>query len=321
MSRLLLIANPASSQFTAGTHRKVLRILSKRFQVEAVWPQSAEHARMLTEQAVAEGFERVAAMGGDGIVHHVGQALVETPASLAVIPTGTTNVYSRLYRIPAKPVAAAKLLVGPHEEQALPVLEIEGVNESGASKRLALFAAGFGFDAEVVKAAEGEPYRKYWFGGLHYGRTAIATLLRKFRTREPNLRVTAGDRNAEAVAVLVQIHPAYTYFGRTALHLASNPPRPMTLLVVESLPARRVLRIASALLTRGDLGAIGGLRVWEDVNSFSIGADPAVEGQADGELTGTWKELTARVLPEALRLVVPVPRPVKEPTTALAEVP
>ncbi len=296
----------------------MLRILSRRFSVEAVWPQSAEHARLLTEQAVAEGFEGVAAMGGDGIVHHIGQALVDTPTSLAVIPTGTTNVYSRLYRIPRKPVAAAKLLVGPHEERALPVLEVEGVNESGVSKRMALFAAGFGFDAEVVKAAEGEPYRKYWFGGLHYGRTAVSTLLRKFRTREPNLRVVAGDRNAEAVAVLVQIHPVYTYFGRNALRLAPAPPRPITLLVVESLPARRVLRIASAVLTRGDLGAVPGLRVWEDVDSFSISADPAVEGQADGELTGTWKELSARVLPQSLRLIVPVARPVKT-TTELVE--
>lgn len=311
MSRLLLIANPASSQFTGGIHRKVARTLAKRFEIEAAWPQSADHARRLTEQAVADGFSIIAAMGGDGIVHHIGQAMVDTHSALAVIPTGTTNVYSRLYDIPRKPVVAAKLVTGFHEQKQLPVLEVEGVNEAGVSRRRALFAAGFGFDAEVVKAAEGEPYRKYWFGGIHYGRKAVATLIRRFRNREPHLQVVAGDRKAEAVAVLVQLHPAYTYFGRTPLRLAAQPPSPLTLLVVESLPARRTLRIASTVLTRGDLGAIPGLRVWEEVEAFSVSADPAVEGQADGELTGSWKELTARVLPGALRLIVPGTRPAR----------
>ncbi|MGH8925386.1 MAG: diacylglycerol/lipid kinase family protein [Acidimicrobiia bacterium] len=305
MQRLLLIANPASSQFTGGVHRKVSRILSKRFAVDPAWPQSADHARQLTAQAVADSYDVVAAMGGDGVVHHIGQALAGTETALAVIPTGTTNVYSRLYGIPAKPTAAAKLVVGAHDRRWEPLLEIEGVNEVGPVSQYALFAAGFGFDAEVVKAAEGEPYRKYWFGGLHYGRKAVATVLSKYRTRKPNLLVTAGDRRAEAVAVLAQFHPIYTYFGKLALTLSKVPPEPLTLLVVEAIPARRLFRIAANVLLRRNLASVPGLRVWEGVQSFTITADPPTEGQADGELSGAWKEVGATCRSGAMRVIVP----------------
>lgn len=306
MQRLLLIANPASSQFTGGTHRTVARILSRKFEVEAVWPQSAQHARDLTGQAIEDGVDVVAAMGGDGVAHHVGQALVGSETALAVIPTGTTNVYSRLYGIPSKATAAARLLQGEHQRIRVPVLTIDGVNDSGPSVRHALFAAGFGFDAEVVKAAEGEPYRKYWFGSFHYARNAITTLITTFRDRQPNIRISAEGHNAEAVAVLVQFHPVYTYFGRLALTLARRPPSPLTLLVAEGLPARRIPRIATAVLTRRSLASIPGLSVWEGVERFTITADPPVDGQADGELTGAWKEANGASTADAIQLIVPL---------------
>jgi diacylglycerol kinase family enzyme len=305
LQRLLLIANPASSQFTGRVHRKVSRILSKRFAVEPAWPQSADHARQLTIEAVADSYDVVAAMGGDGVVHHIGQALAGSETTLAVIPTGTTNVYCRLYGIPEKPVAAAKLVVGAHDRRREPLLEIEGINESGLVRQYALFAAGFGFDADVVKAAESEPYRKYWFGGLHYGRKAVGTVLTKYRRKKPHLVVTAGDRRAEAVAVLVQFHPVYTYFGRVALTLSKSPPEPLSLLVVEAIPARRLLRIASNVLLRRNLASVPGLSVWEGVDSFTISADPPVEGQADGELNGSWKEVGAASRPGAMQVIVP----------------
>jgi diacylglycerol kinase family enzyme len=304
LQRLLLIANPASSQFTGGVHRKVSRILSRRFAVDPAWPQSAEHARLITAQAVADSYDVVAAMGGDGVIHHIGQALAGTETALAVIPTGTTNVYSRIYGIPGKPAAAAKLIVSAHDRRPVPLLEIEGVNEAGPVRQYAMFAAGFGFDADVVKAAEGEPYRKYWFGGLHYGRKAVGTVLGKYRTRKPNLLVSAGDRRAEAVAVLVQFHPIYTYFGRLALTLSKAAPEPLTLLVIEALPARRLLRIASNVLLRRNLARVPGLQVWEGVESFTITADPPAEGQADGELNGAWKEVGATSRSAALRVIV-----------------
>jgi diacylglycerol kinase family enzyme len=306
---LLLVANPSSSQFTGGGHRAVARILSRAYQVEPVWPQSPDHARKLTAQAVADGFGIVAAMGGDGVVHHVAHELAGTSTALAIIPTGTTNVYARLCGIPPKTTAAAKLLVGEHLRKPTPLLQIDGLQDGKPTRRHALFAAGFGFDAEVVRTAEAEPFRKYHFGGLHYARTAIATAIGRFRRRKPHARVSSGERNADVIALLVQFREVYTFFGVLRLSFASNQPSPMTVLVVEGLPGRRIPRIVGSLLTGGDLQKIRGLSVWEGVHSLNLLADPPIWGQADGELTGAWTSAEIRLIPDALSVITP-PAPI-----------
>ncbi len=306
MRKLLLVANPSSSQFTGGAHRTVLRILRHEYLVEPAWPQSPDHARQLTAAAAADGYDVVAAMGGDGVVHHVGQALAGTDTTLGVIPTGTTNVYARLMGIPKRVAHAARLLVGPNQVWMAPVLSIEGLTSDTIAHRYALFAAGFGFDADVVRAAEKEPYRKYRFGGLHYARTAISTALFSYRRgSRSDIKVRVDGESTEAVAVLIQFHPIYTYFGRLSLSLGETRPDSITVLAVEAMPARRVPRIASTLLRSGDFSSVPGLRVWREVDELHLDATPTVNGQADGELTGSWSEARIVLRPGALRVLVP----------------
>lgn len=281
------------------------RILSQQYEVEPAWPQSPEHTRQLTAQAVADGYDLVAAMGGDGVVHHVAHILSGTSTALAIIPTGTTNVYARLCGIPKKATAAARLLTGEHQRRPTPMLRIDGVQDGTKSRRHALFAAGFGFDAEVVKAAEAEPYRKYHFGALHYARTAVGTAIGGFRRRRSHARVMAGSRKADAVALLIQFREVYTYFGRLRLSFGAGDPTPLTILVVESIPARRIPRIGAALLRGADLGKLPGLQVWEGIDSIEFVADPPIWGQADGELTGAWSTAQITLIPRALEVVVP----------------
>lgn len=302
----MLVANPSSSQFTGGAHRTVLRILRREYQVEPAWPQSPDHARQLTAAAVADGYDVVAAMGGDGVVHHVGHVLAGTETALGMIPTGTTNVYARLMGVPKKVAQAARLLVGPNHTRLAPLVSIEGEANGSQMHRHALFAAGFGFDADVVETAEKEPYRKYRFGGLHYARTAISTALFSYRRgARSNIKVRVDGEATEALSVLVQFHPIYTYFGRLSLSLGETATNTITVLAIESLPARRVPRIAATFLRSGDLRRVRGFRLWRDVDQVHLEATPAVNGQADGELTGAWTEARVVLRPRALRVIAP----------------
>jgi hypothetical protein len=72
------------------------------------------------------------------------------------------------------------------------------------------------------------------------------------------------------------------------------------------LPSRRIPRIAASVLTRRNLDSVAGLTVWEEVESFTLTADPPADGQADGELTGAWKEATGISSRQAIQLVVPL---------------
>lgn len=305
MASLMLVANPAASQFTGGDHRDILQTLSARHSVEAVWPRSALHARDIAADAVTAGFDGVIAMGGDGVVHQVAQALVGTEVFMGVVPAGTTNVFARQIGLPQKPVKAARHLGGDLNLSRMAVVGIDSVHPDGTSSGSnALFAVGVGMDAEVVAAAETEPYRKYRFGGVHYARTALGLLWRDIRRRQPGLTVHQGDRTEQAVAVMLQFRGAFTYFGRRALKFERPAPDPMTALVIQRLPMHRVPSIVRHLLS-STLDGVAGMEVWPHIAQMTVEADPPALHEVDGEVLGQVTRVVLTFRPDALWVAVP----------------
>ncbi len=304
MDKAALIANPAASQFTGGSHRDVMAELSRGWEITPMWPASPSHARQMSADAVAEGTSLVIAMGGDGIVHHVAQGVIGTDSTLGIIPVGTTNVVARLLGVPSRPGKAVRILAPPLNAIRIGVAEAKLSADGVTTERSALFAAGFGLDAEVVIEAEKDPYRKYRFGSVHYATTALRVGGGLFPRRRPNLRVTAGARLAEATTVLVQFRPVYTYFGRFPLRLQKDDPQPMTVLVMDRLRRRRIPRIIATALRGNGLDAIKGIQTWSQVSHLEMSADPPVAAQADGELLGRFDAATVSWRPDALSVAV-----------------
>jgi diacylglycerol kinase family enzyme len=299
----LLIANPAASQFTGGLHRAAMRTLARQHDVHAIWPQSAEHSRIAARDAVRSGVELVIAMGGDGIVHHVAQGLVDTPGTLGIIPSGTTNVVARLLGIPKSPKDATRLLADGYDTMSAPTVEVSATTPERQWSARAIFSLGIGPDAMVVAVAETEPYRKYRFGSIHYARTALGVVWRDLRSRKPDMTISTPTERA-GIGAMVQIHRAYTYFGRVPLRLDREPPDPLSVLTIERLPIRRapsILRRAAS----GSLERVRGLAVDRGVTEFSVDADDTVEVQMDGEHYGPVSHLTAWARPASLRIAVP----------------
>lgn len=305
MPRLLLIANPLASGFTGATHREVLAVLSETYEVESVWPNGPEESGDASAKAAANGVEMVVAMGGDGVTHHVANGLVGTDTALGLIPVGTTNVMSRILKLPSRPLAAAKFLATGPDTGRIPVARVEG---NGPGLRLAgyaLFAAGIGLDAEIVKQAESTPHRKAWFGGLHYARSATWLFLSRFRNRPATMRVTSADQQANAVAVLTQVHWPYTYFGRLPLRLTPAPAKDLSALIVERATASRGVGLALTAAAGRGLEKIPGATVWPSVSELTVDADPPAAFQADGELWGKLGELRITNVPDALLVAAP----------------
>jgi diacylglycerol kinase family enzyme len=245
-------------------------------------------------------------MGGDGIVHHVAQGVVDTGSALGVIPAGTTNVIARLLGIPLKPAKAARLLIEPEVlPVALGTARMTLTRGSVETTHHAVFAGGFGLDAAVVLEADKEPYRKYRFGSIHYARTALGVAFRQFPGRVPNIRVSHGENEQLATAALVQFRPVYTYFGPIPLRVAPDAPDPMTLLTIGRLKRRRVPRIVATLLRNGTLGSIPGFTVTPNLARVEIAADPPVAAQADGEALGMVDSGTVEWAPGSLRVIAP----------------
>lgn len=277
--------------------------LSDTHDVEALWPGSAPDATAASIQAVEEGASVVVAMGGDGIVHHVAQGVVGTSAALGIIPVGTTNVIARLFGIPSKPTKAAKLIadaVEPHPVGTARLTLVRGITET---VHHAIFACGLGLDAEVVRVADDDPYRKYRFGSLHYASSALGVGFKTYPSVKPHISLTADDREARASTALVQFREIYTYFGRIAVRLDNSEPDPMSVLVLERLKRRRIPRIFFSALLHRELDSIPGFDVWPNVKSISFVADPPVSAQADGEGLGAADAGSVEWVPHTLRLI------------------
>jgi diacylglycerol kinase family enzyme len=304
MDRIVVVANPSASQFTGGAHRAVMSALRREAEVETVWPDTAADAEVKAAQAVESGARIVAAMGGDGIVHHVAQGLIDTEASLGIIPVGTTNVIARLLDVPAKPAKAARLMVDPARPvRTLGTARMTLARGSVENTHHAVFACGFGLDAAVVLEADKDPYRKYRFGSLHYARTALGVALKDFPRRKPHVTVAEGADRWLAIAALLQFRQVYTYFGQIPLRFAGDRPDPMTLLTIDRLRRRRVPRIIATLLRNGDLGDIPEMRVVRHVKQVEIEARPPVAAQADGESLGLVDAGVVEWAPDSLRVV------------------
>ena len=304
MNRVVLIANPVASQFTGGSHRRVMSILSKSHdEVEAIWPATPAATAEMAAEAAASGASLVVAMGGDGMVHHVSQGLVGSDSVLGVIPVGTTNVVARLLGIPKRVTRAARLIAGSRRHEVLGTTRLTLTRAAVETVHHALFACGFGMDALVVNRANEDPYRKYRFGSLHYARTALGVGLIGFPSTKPHVEVRSGPRHALAVGAQIQFREVYTYFGPVPLRIASDPPSPMTVLVMERLRRRRVPRIVYDLLAHRSLGEVPDLQVWEEVESLELRADPAVAAQADGEALGLVDSARVDWFPHSLRVI------------------
>ncbi len=101
---LLIIANPVSGK---GVFEKIrpeieayLRQKNADFEVWS-WDKVEEMDEMM-ERALAMGFEKVIAAGGDGTVHHVGKRLIGTDVLFGVLPIGTGNGFANHFHIPRR---------------------------------------------------------------------------------------------------------------------------------------------------------------------------------------------------------------------------
>ncbi len=314
MKTLLLIANPAASAFTGGLHRTVVGILRKTFDVEAAWPTNAAEVEALAMKAAHDGIDVVVAMGGDGVVHHVVNGIAGSAATLGIIPAGTTNVLARILGLPPKPVAAARLLADGEPVIAIPLARVEATTGSATTIRYATFATGVGLDAEAVRVADLEPYRKYRFGGIHYARTTASVVLENFIGRKPHLRVESGSQQADAVSVLAQIHAPYTYFGRFPLAVTRRHPEHLAALIIDRISVLRLPSIVVRSALGRDLERVRGVHVWEDVRRLTITAEPPGFLQADGESLGEVTQVTITSAPRAVRVIAPLSGRPKSPS-------
>ncbi len=304
MRRLLLIANPSASGFTGAALRSVEATLGEAYAVTVAWPNGPAESRQAAADAAADGYSVVAAMGGDGVVHHVANGLAFTGTAMGVIPTGTTNVVARILGIPMKPAkAAAKLISG--QQRPLSLAHIATESPLAARSEYAVFSLGMGLDADVVSVADQRPAAKYYFSSVNFAAIAAKKVATQYRTRLPNMMVECDGRRVHASTVLVQVHEMYTYWGRVPLRISPDADDGLTALAIERVSVTGAVGLVGRGIARQEMGKQRGAHVFHDLQKLVIYADPPAQFQADGELLGSTESVEITPAYDALSVLAP----------------
>ncbi|MCP3997547.1 MAG: hypothetical protein GY722_21170 [bacterium] len=304
MRRLLLIANPSASGFTGAALREVESTLSDAYAVTTSWPNGPAESRQAAADAANDGYSVVAAMGGDGVVHHVANGLAFTGTTLGVIPTGTTNVVARLLGIPMNPAKAAGQVIAGRP-RTLSLAHIATDSPLAARSEYAVFSLGMGLDADVVSISDQRPAAKYYFSSLNFAAIATKQVVADYRSRLPNMLVECDGRRVHASTVLVQVHDMYTYWGRVPVRLTPEPGDGLTAMAIERVTTSGAIGLVARGMLGREIDKQKGAHIFHDLHKLVVHAEPAARFQADGELLGTTESVEITPAYDALSVIAP----------------
>lgn len=319
--RALVVVNPMATATTPKTRDVLVRALASELKVDLAETEYRGHARLLGARAVEEGVDVVVALGGDGTVNEVVNGLLEHGPgghvpSLAVVPGGSTNVFSRALGRSRHPVEATaeildSLRAGHTRSISLGRASVLPATQDGdatwTSPRWFVFAAGLGFDADVIARVEARRASGRRSTGALYVREATTAFLLGRERRRPAMTLDLpGDESIRNLFLcLVSNVSPWTYLG--ARPIQPSPEASFeTGLDVFALGRQSTFGMLRAvrqtLATDADPR---GRRLYRrhDLPEISLTAVRPQGWQVDGDHMGLASALRARAVPDALRVI------------------
>lgn len=167
---IFFIVNPiAGAKSKAPIPYNINKHVNKTlFNPEIIFTDYSGHATEITKDLLARSAKFIVAVGGDGTVNEVARAMLNTQATLGIIPAGSGNGLARHLNIPIDVVKAIEVINTRKET----IIDCGNVNG-----RYFFCTAGVGFDAHIGKVF-GETTQR---GFASY----IYTTIKEFSKYEP----------------------------------------------------------------------------------------------------------------------------------------
>jgi len=266
-------------------------ISSRSVDADLVTTEAPGHATVLARDAVSSGCAQVVAVGGDGTMNEVAQALLYAPAALALVPCGSGNGLALHLGLPlALPEALELAAGGPSRVAAL---------DTGTADGRPFFnAMGLGLDAEVSQRFNGLVKR----GLPAYVRTAFGVV----RTlRHERVCVTA-DRVRDELEVILLAVANSDQYGNNARIAPRARVDDGALDLVAVAPVGFVGAAALAMrLFAGTIDRSRHVRRWCSGHFVIDRVAPGLI-HTDGETHWAGARFEVTVQPRSLRVLVPM---------------
>lgn len=297
--RLCLITNPGSGSAEQGA---VLRDHAAEVGGEVWETQQEGDAAAFVQRAAAEGFDLVAACGGDGTVNEVVNGLMALDAAVrpafGIVPLGTGNDFARTLALPTDPLEAMRLL----STGARVRLDAFRLTSSRTDRYGVNMAAG-GFSGLVNEEMD-EDLKKRW-GPIAYLIGAAKALpdLEPFRLAlylDAETPEAAPHSVIDAYNVFVA-NGRYVAGGKSVAPYADPADGWLDVVVVRASNAADMARLAGALLSDAHHDDV--LLAQFRARRVVVESTPCMLFNVDGELVAQ-EPLALDVVPAALDTVV-----------------
>ncbi|MBP5319690.1 MAG: hypothetical protein J6334_01785 [Kiritimatiellae bacterium] len=293
MNRALIVISPTVLSHLRQQVAACVAEVSGTWSCEVVEVPAGADIVDVARRARDGSFQRVLAMGGDGTVAAVGQALFGTGLPLGILPAGTGNLLARELEIPLDPAEAFRAALGADT----PLHAIDAMRING---RIFLLNAGVGVNAMTIDKTS--RLGKTLFGQAAYVGTAVWRVL--CAKSSPLELIIDGERRVfQATDVLI------SNCGGLARVLHPNGP---TILLDDGLLNLCVVSIKTPLqypwyyLRRWIFPKRENRIVFERTvaRHVTVMAPKPLVVQADGDIIGE-TPIEIEVLPQAVNLFVP----------------
>lgn len=295
--RICVIFNPTARGDRA---KRLVRALQQLGNACVLKPTScAGEARALASTAVNEGFDTIAAVGGDGTVNEVLNGIGDAPdgfarARLAVLPAGTVNVFARELQVPLN-FPKAWQVIQRGRELLIDLPQVEYSVDGRTERRYFAQMAGAGLDAQAIHLVSWDLKKR--IGQMAY-------VVAGFRAAAaPSVKIQIASQEFSGVGELVLMGNGKFYGGHFPLFRAAELQDGMLDICV--FPRVTWIAIARYIVSYGLRRVIGPKRERHfQTKHVELSAVEPLHFEVDGELAGVLPA-TFTLRKTALRVVVP----------------
>jgi diacylglycerol kinase family enzyme len=222
-----------------------------------------------------------------------------TPA-LAVVPGGSTNVFSRALGISRDPVEATSELL-----EALRAERSQRIGLGRINERWFTFTAGIGLDADAVRRVERARAKGKRSTPSRYTRCAVTAYFAEEKRHPPLTLHIPGEEPITGLYLGITSNTSpWTYFRSQPIVLTPK----CTFEGGLDLAVRDRMGLLSTLWAAGGMLSGHGLRgrhsrLFHDLADFRLVADAPMHLQVDGDYLGLCEDAHLQAIPDAIRVI------------------
>jgi diacylglycerol kinase (ATP) len=293
--KLCVIINPA-----AGVDRPILGNINNAFKdTDVFWDVRITHkagdAQRFAKEAVEQGFEVVAAHGGDGTVMEVAYGLSGSEIPLAIFPGGTANVMAAELGVSNDLNLAIGLVSGGD-------YDVRKIDIGSAGEYKFILRIGIGFEADMMKNADQE--MKNRFGMLAYVFSAFNEILNPAPVTY-KLTLDGEHFEAEGVSCMIANSGNVAIGGLKLSKKIEVSDGLLDVVVFRSADIGSIISVTTTMLAQAEATDLPQIQHWQ-CHEVTVEAVPPQTVSVDGEIVEQ-NPITAKILPQAVNVIMPKP--------------